>query len=121
MARAEFPARVKEAAFAKSGGLCGACQQPLQAGRIQYDHILPDRLGGKPELANCMAMCTPCHRIKTSREDVPRIAKGARQARANINATKPVQKIESAPMPKADKPKKNLNPLGAPRALYRDI
>lgn len=119
MARAEFTAKIKEQAFARYKGLCGACQQQLQPPRVQYDHIIPDRLGGKPELANCMPMCTPCHRIKTAEQDAPRIAKGRRQGQKNINArTAPAKKIESAPFAKSEKVRVKRESL-PPRPMFR--
>jgi 5-methylcytosine-specific restriction protein A len=118
--RREFSATVKAAAFTRAKGLCGECHQPLQPGRVDYDHILPCALGGKAELANCRPLCTACHKLKTSTEDVPRIRKADRQGRAHINAkTAPTQQIANAPMPKAEKKKNDKNPLGPPRPMFR--
>ena len=122
MARREFSAKIKDQAFAKAAGTCGICKLPLVIGKFAYDHILPDALGGKPELANCNVICTPCHAEKTGRQDVPMIRKADRQRRAHIGAVvEAVKKIESAPLPKAEKTRKNLSPYGVPRQLYEDI
>jgi 5-methylcytosine-specific restriction endonuclease McrA len=55
---------------------CG-CEQKI-VGRPEYDHKLADGLGGDNSLENCVVMNAKCHRIKTSREDVPMIAKADR-------------------------------------------
>lgn len=120
MSRSEFSATVKAAAYKRANGLCGECQQPLQPGKIEYDHILPDALGGKPELANCRPLCTGCHKIKTATQDVPRIRKADRQGRAHINAkTAPTKKIESAPFVPAPKQAKATKPIDKLAALPR--
>lgn len=119
MARSEFSATIKAAAYDRAKGLCGECQQPLQIGKIEYDHILPDALGGKPVLANCLPMCSACHRIKTSTQDVPRIRKADRQRRAHIGAkTAPVKKIESPPFPASSKVRVKRESL-PPRPMFR--
>jgi 5-methylcytosine-specific restriction enzyme A len=84
--RREFPARVKVAAFERSKGLCEACSVKLQVGRIEYDHTTPDFFGGEPTLENCIVLCSPCHRAKTTGEDIPRIAKTRRQRAAFLGA-----------------------------------
>jgi 5-methylcytosine-specific restriction enzyme A len=83
--RREFPAKVKVAAFERSGGHCQQCFARI-IGRPEYDHILPDWLGGEPTLENCNVLCSKCHRLKTSGEDVPRIAKTKRTQRKSIGA-----------------------------------
>lgn len=52
----------------------------------EYDHILPDALGGEPTLENCAVLCRTCHSAKTSKKDVPQIAKAKRVHRGHINA-----------------------------------
>lgn len=86
MSRREFPAKVRVAAYERSGGACEACRAPLQPGRIHYDHVIPDALGGEPTLSNCEVLCTPCHGQKTATGDVPRIAKMKRQRANHIGA-----------------------------------
>jgi hypothetical protein len=88
MKRLEFAGKVKDQAFARSGGRCEnkACGALLTVGKYAYDHILPAALGGKPTLANCQVICVACHAAKTTKEDVPRIRKADRQRRAHIGA-----------------------------------
>jgi len=104
MSRMEFPGKVKDQAYARSKGFCEnrACSLPLQVGKLHYDHILPDALGGKPVLANCQVLCVACHSEKT-KDDVRRIRKADRQRKAHIGATKPQGRIKSAGFSKKER------------------
>ena len=73
--RTEFSKATKREALAQSRGVCRKCRLPLQPPRIEYDHILSAFLGGDNSLENCQVLCTPCHRGKTSKVDVPVAAK----------------------------------------------
>jgi hypothetical protein len=126
MKRLEFAGKVKDQAFARSGGRCEnkACGALLTVGKYAYDHILPAALGGKPTLANCQVICLACHTAKTSKEDVPRIRKADRQRRKHIGATtKSGPGIQSAgfrpaaPQKKASKPPAAGSKLEQTRAL----
>lgn len=86
MSRREFSAKVKVAAYERSGGHCEMCSAPLRVGKFQYDHAIPDALGGEPTLENCVVACDACHAAKTHKGDVPRIAKMKRQRSAHIGA-----------------------------------
>jgi 5-methylcytosine-specific restriction protein A len=113
-ARSEFPAKVKDAAYARSQGRCEnkTCGVVLTTGKFHFDHILPDALGGKPELVNCAVLCTSCHGAKTAREDVPRIRKADRQRRAHIGA-KAAPKVRIASRVTAKKERPDKMPLPA--------
>ena len=93
--RREFPTKVKLAAWERCGGFCECCRAKIAGRKPEYDHILPDALGGEPTLDNCRVMCSKCHRLKTSGEDVPRIAKTKRTKRKAVNAwpkaSRPIQ------------------------------
>ena len=84
--RREFTARVKVAAYERSGGQCEACRAALMPGRIHYDHVIPDAMGGSPTIENCAVLCTACHGVKTTRQDVPQIAKAKRIQAKHIGA-----------------------------------
>jgi 5-methylcytosine-specific restriction protein A len=97
--RREFSAKVRVAAFQRSGGFCechrlvnvpgivpGGCGARLEAGRINYEHIIPDNVGGEPTLDNCAVLTRTCWRIKTDGYDAPIVAKGRRRERAHIGA-----------------------------------
>ena len=89
MARREFLTDVRKAAWKRSGGCCEAkgaayglpsgirCGASLDHG-VEYDHVLPDGLGGKPTLENCAAVCPKCHRWKTKQVDRPPMDKADR-------------------------------------------
>ena len=122
MTRLEFSATTKRKAFDRAmmqGGKCQCgCGQDLQPPRIAYDHILPDALGGKPELANCQVLNAACHQRKTSTEDVPRIRKADRQKVASINAKpSPKQPIQSRGF---DRKQRAPKPALPPRQFYKD-
>mgnify|MGYP001283912999 CR=1 FL=1 len=84
--RREFPAKVKAAAFERAKGHCEECTARLYPGKFLYDHQIPDALGGEPTLDNCVVRCSACHAVKTTKEDVPRIAKAVRQRQKHIGA-----------------------------------
>lgn len=91
MARREFPAKVRVAAFERAKGCCEKCGVHLTAGKIDYDHILADWLGGEPTLENCAVLCRSCHRGaggKTA-EDAKVIAKVKRVRARHIGAKPP--------------------------------
>lgn len=89
MTRREFSPKVMVAAFERSMGNCEKCGGMLVTGRINYDHVIPDAMGGKPILENCAVLCKNCHDDKTRRVDVPAIAKVKRIRAAHIGARKP--------------------------------
>lgn len=93
--RQEFPKSVKYAAWIRAGGFCEKCKTKLYYGRYQYDHIRPSAFEGKPTADNCMVLCTSCHQSKTSKEDVPRIAKSNRQRDKHIG----IKRKTSRPIP----------------------
>lgn len=89
MPRSEFSKATKLAAYDRSGGTCEATGKlyglppRMRCGRsivngAEYDHLNADSNGGDTSLENCRAVCTPCHRYKTSTIDAPRAAKTAR-------------------------------------------
>ncbi len=89
--RKEFPAKVRRAALARSGGICEdvtagyRCQSKLGPGNVEYDHQIPDGLGGEPTLENCVVLCRIHHKIKTSTQDVPRMAKADRSKARHLS------------------------------------
>lgn len=88
MARKEFSKKTKLAAFQRANGHCEKCTARLISGGVEYDHDLPDALGGEPTLENCVVLCTKCHREKTSKKDVPTIAKSNRVRNSHANIKK---------------------------------
>ena len=76
--RDEFPRKVKRQAFERAKGHCEMCTAKLYPGKFEYDHRTPCDLRGLASLENCVVACTSCHKEKTRKDDVPRIAKGRR-------------------------------------------
>lgn len=76
--RREFTPQVKLAAWKRCGGYCecpGHRGQKYKILKAHYDHIVPCALGGEPTLENCAVLDVKCHQTKTSKKDVPAIAK----------------------------------------------
>ena len=88
MSRREFSRRVKAQAFLRCGGHCEGCTARLTPGRIEYDHLVPDSLGGEPTLENCRVTCTACHRVKTG-DDAGNLARALRREAKHIGAKAP--------------------------------
>jgi len=83
--RRNFSAKVKLAAWERSGGRCEKCLIKIVA-RPEYDHRIPDAMGGEPTIENCECLCTKCHKLKTLGEDIPRIKKTRHQRSSHIGA-----------------------------------
>lgn len=80
--RSEFAFSVRDFTWKRAMGRCQDCGRgPLAKGQYQFDHIIPDWLGGSSSAWNCKLLCRRCHNKKTSRQDIPRIAKTKRQKR----------------------------------------
>jgi len=80
--RSEFTAKTKLQAFERSGGRCESCTAKLFPGNgPEYDHRIACELGGDNSLDNCVCLCRACHKLKTSKHDMPRIAKAKRVQR----------------------------------------
>ncbi len=92
--RQEFDRKTRRQAYDLAGGVCAMCRLPIQ-GRADYDHKLPAALGGDNSLENCQVLCAKCHRLKTGKEDVPRIRKADRQRDKATGA----KKRKGRPMP----------------------
>ncbi len=93
-ARKEFSRKVRAQAHLRANGCCEACGARLKVGEGEYDHVLPDELGGEPTLENCKLLCVVCHKAKTA-DDIRRIRKADRQRDRHTGAFKP----SSRPLP----------------------
>lgn len=112
----EFSRKVKAAAFLRSGGKCEMCGLAFKAGSAEYDHALPAALGGAPTLANCRAICQPCHKAKTA-TDVRGIRKSDRQRDRASGAKTAKAKIPQPPKVEKQERRASL----PPRQLYGDM
>ena len=77
MSRQEFSKKTKLAAWSRCQGKCDSCGNKIITG-AQYDHRIACALGGDNDVSNCDVLCRGCHSLKTTREDVPAIAKSRR-------------------------------------------
>lgn len=77
MARSEFSVEVRKQAWERCAGRCEGegCGLKLFPAQFDYDHDIPDGLGGKPTLENCKVLCKSCHLAKTHGQDNPRMTK----------------------------------------------
>lgn len=108
MPRREFTKKTQRLAWERSGGLCEAvgewyglrpghrCNAPLSKG-VQYDHIDLDANSKDNSLANCAAVCIPCHQTKTVTHDIPAAAWTQRQQDGARGVKKPVKRPISGP------------------------
>jgi 5-methylcytosine-specific restriction enzyme A len=94
MPRTEFTGRIKAAAFQRCDGRCEGCGIKLTPGNTEYDHCLPDGLGGAADIHNCRVLCRNCHGVKTHKQDRPRMAKAdrVRKKAFGIKSSKPKSK-----------------------------
>lgn len=118
--RREFPAKVRKAAFIRccKGGTqpgvpqCENCGIVLTAGNIEYEHLVPDGLGGEPTLENCGVWCrSSCSKKKTHRDDNPRMAKADRVLKKSFGLRPARQKIASRGFSKAPPQKSASRPI----------
>jgi 5-methylcytosine-specific restriction endonuclease McrA len=86
--RSEFSKSTKLAAFARSGGRCETCGYKIVR-EAEHDHIVPAAIGGSNDLENCRVLCKKCHSVKTSKVDVPQIAKSVRIYEKRAGVRKP--------------------------------
>ena len=114
--RREFPQSVRKQAFKRCclecnvegveniPGVpqCEKCGIVLRAGNIEYEHLVPDGLGGEPTLENCGVWCrSSCSRKKTSEQDIPRMAKADAVLKKSYGLDRKRKKIASRGFPKA--------------------
>jgi 5-methylcytosine-specific restriction protein A len=104
--RREFTKSVKRLALTRSGGLCEAkgilyglpqdqrCNSNLGYG-VEFDHRIPDSIGGNNDLENCECLCKTCHAFKTFKTDIPRAAKTKRMSDKFKGITKTKRKWPS--------------------------
>jgi 5-methylcytosine-specific restriction enzyme A len=92
MARTEFSMKTKRLGWERAGGVCECgCKRPFgkhPKERPDYDHILPDALGGDNSLENLQVIRHDCHLAKTATRDIKQIAKARRgeKDRAGLRA-----------------------------------
>ncbi|WP_066923084.1 HNH endonuclease signature motif containing protein [Methylobacterium sp. CCH5-D2] len=121
MPRREFTKATQRAAFKRANGQCEGvlhtglrCEAVVEPGRVEFDHVIPDALGGDNSLENCAALCRLCHRAKTTK-DQGRIAKADRQSDRHIGVKDPHRRrLTSAGFTKAEPQRRASTPLSKP-------
>lgn len=78
----------------RAGGRCEECGRRLLYGEAEYDHRIPDNLGGDNGLDNCNVVCRSCHSLKT-KVDIYTIAKAKRNFRRAVG----IKKARGRPIP----------------------
>ena len=116
--RRAFPAKVKNIAYAMTLGVCEGCTAPLRPGHFTYDHKIPWELSRDSRVENCQVLCDNCNDTKTSRRDIPLIAKANRQRAKHIGA---VDKSRT-PLPcgRGSRMKKQIGGRVVPRVSQRE-
>lgn len=93
MTRSEFSKKTKLERFEHAQGHCETCGCKI-VGSAEYDHQIPDNLGGENSFENCRCLCKKCHGLKTQTEDRPRIDKARRviEKRAGVRQSRSFRK-----------------------------
>ncbi len=79
MSRKKFSKRALEKRLEAFGGKCAMCQCQIDGtSGLEWDHVIPLKIGGEDTLDNLQPLCVRDHRLKT-RGDVAQIAKATRQ------------------------------------------
>ncbi len=60
-------AQVKHRLYEKQNGKCSACGEPMPAKNLTFDHIQPQSMGGRHNIANLQLLCNYCNSIKGNR------------------------------------------------------
>lgn len=131
MARREFTKKTQRAALQRAGFRCEAVTSegarcPAKVGDgapVEFDHIVPDSMGGGADLDNAAALCPRCHKIKTATDATVRAEADRRRDAHDGIRTAPTRKIANRPMPKAAPRNPATAPLERPlparvRPLY---
>jgi 5-methylcytosine-specific restriction endonuclease McrA len=92
MIRIEFTPKIKLARWDFANGHCEICHCKIIGG-AEYDHDIPFEISQDSSFENCRCLCSKCHRIKTSKDDIPVIAKVKRIERKAKGITRPRQTI----------------------------
>lgn len=82
---ATIKARLEYAGWQCEGRIADGsrCKTIVQKGRFRCDHVIPDRMGGKPTFENAQILCLLCDGIKTPM-DLTAIGKVRRQEAADF-------------------------------------
>lgn len=94
--RQEFKKQTMREAWARCEKRCEGllpsgerCSTNLEHKPYHFDHVIPDAIGGDNSLQNCAVLCLPCHLEKTTKRDIPIIAKSKRVSDKHRGIRKP--------------------------------
>lgn len=125
MSRTEFSKKVRRDAFLRADGHCegAGCGCKLTIGKFQYDHRIPDWMGGEPVLSNCQVLCSDCHKAKTAQDAADRGKAQRREDRHRGIRDVPRQRLQNRGFDKAPPQRRASTPLAKPpvprrRSLY---
>ena len=59
--RGHISVEIRNFVFQRDGGQCNVCGSTIE---LQFDHIIPVKLGGSSEPENLQVLCGPCNRRK---------------------------------------------------------
>jgi len=112
--RLEFTKQTMREALKRADGLCEGliasgdrCNGALTIGKYHFDHVIPAAIGGDNSLTNCAVLCLPCHLEKTTKRDIPIIAKSKRVSDLHLGIK--LKKRRPMPGSKASGLKKRMN------------
>lgn len=112
MNRREFPKQVKRDALRRAAGKCEAPNCGVLFGvKFHFDHDIADGLGGEPTLENCKVLCHVCHNEKTTKHDIPLIAKTKRISDKHNGISGSRSKFQSAGFRKASPQRTASRPI----------
>jgi 5-methylcytosine-specific restriction protein A len=114
-----FTAKQRVEIALRANGRCEACGAKLKPGEGQADHVIPVAMGGESVVSNGQWMCSPCHLEKTTKADVPGVAKAKRRQARDIGAIRPAGKIKSAGFAKPAPRRKATAPVEKLQCLPR--
>lgn len=112
MSRKEFTRQTRRDAWARCGKRCEGilqsgerCDAVLTVGKYEFDHVIPDEIGGSAELSNCQVLCLVCHGVKTGKIDIPMITRAKRVSDRHLG----IRKRSTFPCSRDSKWKKTIN------------
>jgi 5-methylcytosine-specific restriction protein A len=87
MKRVRITAKMRADIFLRHGGLCHLCSMKVIPGE-EWDvsHDIPLEAGGKDDESNWLVAHRKCHRVHTSKVDMPLIAKVKRVRQKHLGA-----------------------------------
>jgi 5-methylcytosine-specific restriction endonuclease McrA len=96
MSRRSISTKERARLFTLHGGCCHICEGKIHVGEAwDVSHVIPLALGGDDDDVNRMLAHRKCHRVRTSEQDIPFIARAKRRAANHAGARAP----SSRPLP----------------------